>query len=164
MLLGEILRPGLVKIGMEAQDKFEAIEELVDVLVDAHEIPLSLRDAVVEAVNDRERSMSTGMEHGVALPHGSLSGLDAIVGAIGISKKGIPFESLDGEPARILILLVLPRDNFQGHVRTLAGIAHLLGNANLRDALVRAPSEQAALDIIEREEDGEVFYDLRSGK
>jgi mannitol/fructose-specific phosphotransferase system IIA component (Ntr-type) len=161
MLLGEILRPGVVKTRLEARDKLEAIEELVDVLVEAHEIPLSLRDHVVEAVVERERSMSTGMEHGVALPHGSISELDDIVGALGIAGDGIPFESIDGRPAQLIILLVLPKDKFQAHVRTLAGIAHLLQNASLRDSLLRAPEARAVIDLIEQEEDRDTFFDLR---
>ncbi|MCP4639808.1 MAG: PTS sugar transporter subunit IIA [bacterium] len=163
MLLGEILRPGLVKTRVEAQDKFEAIEELVDVLVDAHEIPLSMRDHIVEAVTDRERSMSTGMEHGIALPHGSSDRIDDIVGAIGIAPNGIPFESIDGQPTNIIILLVLPKDKFQAHVRTLAGIAHLLSNATLRDSLLKAPDADTVVDLVEREEDGDTFFDPRSG-
>lgn len=161
MLLGEILRPGVVKVGLEAEDKYEAIEELVDVLADAHEIPLSLRDHVVEVVTEREHSMSTGMEHGIALPHGASEKLDDIVAAMGIAKPGIPFESLDGKPAQIIILLVLPRANFQGHVRTLAGIAHLLGNAQFRKRLLEAGSAEDVIGLIEGEEDSETFYDPR---
>ncbi|MBN2309801.1 MAG: PTS sugar transporter subunit IIA [Candidatus Hydrogenedentes bacterium] len=163
MLLGEILREGLVKTQLEAQTKTEAIEELVDLLADAHEIPLSLRDHVVGAVMERERSMSTGMEHGVALPHGSSSQIDDIVGALGIAPHGIPFESLDGQPAQLIILLVLPKERFQAHVRTLAGIAHLLGNGEFRKALLAAPDADAVLQLIEREEEGDVFFDLRGG-
>lgn len=163
MLLGEILHAGVVKPRLEATDKYEAIEELVDLLVEAHEIPLGLRDHIVDVVVHRERSMSTGMEHGVALPHGASDRIDDIVGGLGIARGGIPFESLDGEPAKLIILLVLPRRNFQGHVRTLAGIANLLGNQSFRDAMLSAPDTRAILRLIEREEDREVFYDLRGG-
>ena len=162
MLLGEILRSEVVKTRLEATDKLEAIEELVDVLVEAHEIPLSLRDHVVDAVVERERSMSTGMEHGVALPHGSISEIDDIVGALGVARDGIPFESIDGQPAQLIILLVLPKDKFQAHVRTLAGIAHLLQNASLRESLLEAPDAGAVIELVEREEDKDVFFDLRS--
>lgn len=71
MLLSEMLHARVVKTHLEAENKYEAIEELVDLLIEAHEIPLSLRDHVVEVITERERSMSTGMEHGIALPHGS---------------------------------------------------------------------------------------------
>jgi mannitol/fructose-specific phosphotransferase system IIA component (Ntr-type) len=160
MLLGEILHDGVVKIGLEAENKFEAIEELVDVLIESHEIPISKRDHIVECVVQREKSMSTGMEHGVALPHGSSDRVNDIVGVLGIAPKGIAFESLDGLPAKIVILLILPRQKFQAHVRTLAGIAHLMSNPEFRDALVATESVDSVLDLIEHEEDKDVFQEF----
>lgn len=153
MLLGEILHRGSIKVDLEAVSKDEAIEELVDLLVDAHEISLALRDHVVEAVLERERSMSTGMEHGIAIPHGSSDRIDDIIAALGISRKGVPFQSIDGRPARIIVLLLLPKQRFQAHVRTLAGIAHLMGNRTFREALVNAPGVDAVVGLIEQAED-----------
>ena len=163
MLLGEILHKDVIKPRLEARDKMEAIEELIDVLVEAHELPLSLRDHVVSAVVQRENSMSTGMEHGIALPHGASERVDDVIGALGISREGVPFDSLDGQPARLIILLIIPRDNFQGHVRTLAGVANLLGNAECRDALMAARDADAVMELIEKEEDDDVFFDPRTG-
>ena len=120
MLLGELLHEGVLKTGMEARDKHEAIDELADLLVESHEIPLSLRDHVVEAIMNREKTMSTGMENGIALPHGASDKVSDIIAALGIAPDGIPFESLDGQPAKIIVLLILPRQEFQAHVRTLA--------------------------------------------
>ena len=153
MLLGEILHPEVVKVNLEAEGKYEAIDELVDLLVESHEIPVTLRDHVVEVVVEREKSMSTGMEHGIALPHGATERVDDIIGALGISRRGIPFESLDGQPAHIVILLILPKNKFQAHVRTLGGIAHLMSNASLREALKNAASGDEVLKLVEEEED-----------
>ena len=153
MLLGEILYPDVVKTTLEAENKYEAIDELVDLLVENHEIPLALREHIVEVIVEREKSLSTGMEYGIALPHGSTDAVDDIIGALGISRRGLPFESLDGKPAHIVILLVLPKSKFQAHVRTLGGIAHLMSNANLRQALKNAPDSQTVLRLIEEEED-----------
>lgn len=153
MLLGEILHPEVVKTTLEAENKYEAIDELVDLLVESHEIPVTLRDHIVEVVVEREKSLSTGMEHGIALPHGATDAVDDIIGALGISRRGLPFESLDSQPAHIVILLVLPKNKFQAHVRTLGGIAHLMSNANLRQALKNAPDSQTVLRLIEEEED-----------
>jgi mannitol/fructose-specific phosphotransferase system IIA component (Ntr-type) len=93
------------------------------------------------------------MEYGIALPHGSTDAVDDIIGALGISRRGLPFESLDGKPAHIVILLVLPKSKFQAHVRTLGGIAHLMSNASLRQALQNAPDSQTVIELIEREEE-----------
>lgn len=163
MLLGEILHPETIQFRMEAQDKHEAIDELVDLLIEAHEVALSQRDHVIEVVMQRESAMSTGMENGIALPHGSSDRIDHIIGAMGLAPGGIPFDSLDGKPAQLIILLVMPRNNFQGHVRTLAGVAHILGNAGARKALLGAKSAEEVMEVIEREEDRDVFYDLRGG-
>mgnify|MGYP006303243951 CR=1 FL=1 len=162
MLLSEILHSKVVTTDLQAETKYEAIEELVDLLVEAHEIPLSLREHIVEGIFERERSMSTGMEKGIALPHGSSDRIEDIIGALGISQHDIPFESIDGKPARLVILLVLPRQNFQGHVRTLAGIAHVLSNDVLREALIAAPTPEEVIELIEEEEDKEVFDPYRA--
>jgi mannitol/fructose-specific phosphotransferase system IIA component (Ntr-type) len=148
MLLGDILHEGVIKTDLEARDKYEAIEELVDLLVKAEHVPASLRSHIVEVVEERERSLSTGMDHGIALPHGTTDRLDDIVAALGISQHGVPFETLDGQPARLVILLVLPRRNFQGHVRTLAGVAHLLNNHAFREELMSAATVGEVIDLI----------------
>jgi mannitol/fructose-specific phosphotransferase system IIA component (Ntr-type) len=161
MLLGEMLIPEVIKMNLEAREKYEAIAELTDLLVEAHEIPMALRDHVISVVTQREQSMSTGMEHGIALPHGSSERVQDIVAAMAVCPQGLPFDSLDGEPARLVILLILPKQNFPGHVRTLAGIAHLLNNPALREAIIAAKTPDEVLDLIEAEEDREVFDDFR---
>ena len=148
MLLGELLNEAAIKVGMIAQTKFDAIEQLVDALVAAGEVPPDLRDHVVEVVLDREHSMSTGMEHGVALPHGHSDRLTGMVAALGIAPGGIPFDSLDGQPAHIIALLALPKGKQPGYVRTLAGIAHLLRDADFRERLIAAPDARTALELI----------------
>ncbi|HQH54878.1 MAG TPA: PTS sugar transporter subunit IIA [Candidatus Hydrogenedentes bacterium] len=153
MLLGDILHPEVVKTSLEAENKYEAIDELVDLLVESHEIPVALRDHILEVVTEREKSMSTGMEHGIALPHGATDRVDDIIGALGVSRRGVPFESLDGQPAHVIILLVLPKNKFQAHVRTLGGIAHLMSNAGLREALKNAGDSASVLKLVEEEED-----------
>jgi len=157
MLLSEILHASVIKTELMAGNKIEAIEELVDVLVAAHEVPLSLREHVLEAVSNRESQMSTGMEHGIALPHASSDKIEDIIGTMAVLPEGIEWDSLDGMPARIIILMVLPRRNFHGHVRTLAGIAHLMGNAGFRQSLLKARDVDAVLSLIEDAEDKEAF-------
>ena len=152
MLLGEILHSGVVKLNLDAQTKDEAIEELVDLLVEAGDASPDLRQHLLDVVMEREQTMSTGMDHGIALPHASSDKVNQIIGALGSAPEGIPFDTLDGEPARLLILLILPRHNFQGHVRTLAGIAHLLSNPGFRESIITAPDAQSVLDIIEKTE------------
>jgi PTS system nitrogen regulatory IIA component len=145
MLLTELIREDLIKINLEAQDKWEAIEELIDVLISAHELSLSDRNEVVKAVLEREKSLSTGLEHGVAIPHGAVDCLDDLVGVLGTT-SGIPFQSHDDQDARLIILLLIPKGAFQHHVRTLAGIAKLGSIPTVREKICRAST---AIEVME---------------
>lgn len=162
MLLGEILHRGVIKVGLEAEEKYQAIHELIALLVETNDIPLEMRDHVIEIVTARERSMGTGMEEGVALPHGSSDRVRNVFGALGISRTGIPFDSLDGIDANLVLLLVLPRHDFQVHVRTLAGISHLLNEASFRKALLAAKSADEILSLIRTEEHSSIFDRFRA--
>lgn len=158
MKLTEFVRSELIKVGLEAEDKWDAITQLVDLMVDAKEIIAGHRADILEALFDRERSMSTGMERGIAIPHANSSLIDEVVGAIGISKSGVPFDSLDGEPSQLIVLLVIPKDKFQQHVRTLAGIARLFNHDEMTRALRNAADAEAAMKIIKAEESKDLFY------
>jgi mannitol/fructose-specific phosphotransferase system IIA component (Ntr-type) len=149
VFLSELIQEDMIRIGLKARDKWEAIEELVDVLVAAHEIRLNDRPAMIEAVNIRERSFSTGLKYGLALPHGSVDCVKEAIAALGTSEKGIDFESADGAPARLIILLVIPKAAFQQHVRTLAGISRLASQADLREAILAADSAKKIAALLE---------------
>jgi len=146
--LSELIQEEVIKVGLSAQNKWEAIEELVDVLVAAHEIRLADRPEVIEAVGIRERSFSTGLKYGLAVPHGSVECVGEIVAALGTSAAGIPFESADGQPARLVILLVLPKGRFQHHVRTLAGVSRLATRPELREKVLSASTSHELAAVI----------------
>ena len=158
MKLSEFLRPELIKVGLEANDKWDAITQLIDLMVTAKEVAEEHREKIISVVFDRERSMSTGMERGIAIPHANSPVIEEVVGAIGISESGIPFESLDGQPAQIITVLVIPKDKFQQHVRTLAGIARLFNNDQLTHALRSAGTSEEVMEIIITEEGKDLFY------
>ncbi|HVP18067.1 MAG TPA: PTS sugar transporter subunit IIA [Spirochaetia bacterium] len=151
MQLSELLQEDLVKMSLDATTKWEAIEELVDVLISAHELRLTDRAAVVDAIFTREKSVSTGLARGLAVPHGAVDCVHEVVASLGISRTGIPFDSADDKPARLIVLLVIPRESFQRHVRTLAGIARLARNPDLRDRICAAESTAEVMDLIYEE-------------
>ncbi len=148
MNLSEMIQEDVIKVGLEATNKWEAIEELIDVLVDAHELRLTDRTQVTEAVVAREKSMSTGLEHGLAVPHGAVDCVNDIVASLGVSRNGIPFQSADGAPAYLIALLVIPKGSFQRHVRTLAAIARLAGSADLRQKIIAAGTAGEVFRVI----------------
>lgn len=161
MLLGEILHRGVIEVALAGSTKYEIIEELVDVLIQAKDLPVAHREHVIDVVATREQSMGTGMELGIALPHGSSDRIPNLVGALGISRDGVDFDSLDGLPATLILLLVLPRDEFQIHVRTLAGISHLLNEASFREALMGAEDSDTILKLVRNEEKSSIFDRFR---
>ena len=152
MKLGEILRPDMVKLDFTAGDKASAVRALVDFCIERGSIPANKKQKVIDALEAREKIATTGLDNGVALPHATVDVLEEPAVAVALSRAGVPFESTDGNPARILILLVIPRRGIQKHVRTLAAIARLVESAAMRDALCGATSAEQVLEIIRREE------------
>jgi mannitol/fructose-specific phosphotransferase system IIA component (Ntr-type) len=148
--LTEILREDIIKVNLDATNKWEAIQELVDLLISAHELRLTDRNEIIEGVFTRERSLSTGLEHGIAVPHAVENCVEDIIAALGTSQAGIPFESHDGKPAKLIILLLIPQGAFQRHVRTLAGIARLGTNPELRNQLFDAKTPAEIMDVLVR--------------
>lgn len=154
MKLSQLLAPELVVHPLAAGDKWDAIQQLLRAAVDAGSVRADAFDAVHNALVQRERSMSTGMDHGVAIPHAAVDEVDEVVTVLGIAPDGIPFGSLDGLPARILVCLVIPRAKKLLHIKTLAEIARLLSKAEVREALVASADAAAALELVREKEQG----------
>jgi mannitol/fructose-specific phosphotransferase system IIA component (Ntr-type) len=152
MKIGDLLKEGQIATGFSARDKWEAITKLVDLLISQGRLKAEHRETVYAALAAREKVASTGMEHGVAIPHASVDGVDDAQAALAIAPEGVPFQSADGRPARLVILLIIPRKAVQKHIRTLAGIARLLQYEEMRDALTNSRSAREALQIIREEE------------
>ena len=152
MKLCEILGEDEIKINLEAEDKMEAIEELIDLLISVHEISLRDRDIILDVVFQRERSISTGVGDGVAIPHGAVNCINDIVGAFGISEKGIDFDSFDGAPVFIVLLLLVPKVSLNKHIKTLAQVARILGQSAIRNSIRSAESSEKVLSILEQAE------------
>ena len=89
--------PKPIVIDLHAQNRREAVDELIDQLVAHHKIKAEHRDAIAESVRKRETSMSTGIGMGIALPHASTDLVGEVVGAIGRPRKGVQFDALDGK-------------------------------------------------------------------
>jgi mannitol/fructose-specific phosphotransferase system IIA component (Ntr-type) len=148
MDLGDILGPEQIIPGMNATNRWEAIEELINNLVTTGKIKRENLDAISSVVKKRESSMSTGIGFGIGIPHASTDLIYEVVGALGRSKKGINFDALDNQPVNLVMLFLVPQGQFQKHLHTLANIAKLLHRAEFRQALEQAPDAAAMLKII----------------
>jgi len=146
MRLSDLFPVENVIVGFAPADKWEAIRQLVGHLVERGRIPKADAPSIVEAVLARERSMSTGMEHGIAIPHAAVDGIETVVACMGIlpGGSGLAFDSIDGKPARVVVLLIIPRSQKLLHIRTLADIARVLGRDAVRESLVNASDAQGA--------------------
>ena len=118
--------PNAIVVDLQAENRWDAIDELLDHLVDHQRIKSENRSAIRDAVRKRESSMSTGIGFGIAIPHASTNLVSEVVGVVGRSRSGVRFDSLDNKPARLVLLFLAPQDRFQAHLHTLANIAKLL--------------------------------------
>jgi mannitol/fructose-specific phosphotransferase system IIA component (Ntr-type) len=148
MDLGDILGPEQILPNMNAANRWEAIDELINNLVATGKIKRENLDAISSVVKKRESSMSTGIGFGIGIPHASTDLIYEVVGALGRSKKGINFDALDNQPVNLVMLFLVPQGQFQKHLHTLANIAKLLHRAEFRQALEQAPDGAAMLQII----------------
>ena len=150
MILTQILQPTCVKIPLEGKDKDAIITELIDVL-DQNKL-IQNRQTVIDAVFTRERTRSTGIGSGIAIPHGKCTAVKELVMALGVTESPIDFESVDGKPVSIVILLVSPQDQTGPHIQALARISRLMLDVDFKAALERASSAEVAYKLLgERE-------------
>ncbi|MFA5858830.1 MAG: PTS sugar transporter subunit IIA [Elusimicrobiota bacterium] len=150
MKILDFLCSDAIAINLESETKKDAIKELVDYLVKAKKI--KNEEKAIQALLEREKLGTTGIGQGVAIPHCKSDNVSDIVAAFGISKKGVEFDSLDGEPVYIISLLIAPTEAAGAHLKALAKISRLLKDKFFRQALRDAESVDAVIKII-REED-----------
>ena len=149
MTLGHLLSVDQIIPEMQATERWSAIVELVDLLVRLGKVKLADREVVLAALRAREETMSTGIGFGIAIPHASSDRVGEVVAAFGRSKEGIEFDSLDNLPVKFIVLFIVPKDQFQTHLRTLAAIAKFLNDRSVRERLALAPSAGEILSIFE---------------
>lgn len=150
MKLLEILDERVIKVPLESEDKEEAIEELVDVLVRAGKI--TDRNAALNAIHQRETKQTTAIGNGVAVPHGKDKSVSGLTCAVGISPKGIEFDSIDGKPVHAAFLLLAQANNPGPHLAALAEIARILEFPTVRNTLFAARTSAEVLQIIRKME------------
>jgi PTS system nitrogen regulatory IIA component len=150
MTLLDILSPNSTIVGLSADSKEGIIRELVESLEEGESI--SDRDKVLQAVLERENMMSTGIGDGIAIPHGKSDAVVKLTAALGTHKRGVDFETLDGEPAFVFFLLVSPANISGPHIKALARISRLLKNDDFKKSLIEATTADEIVAAIEKEE------------
>ncbi|MSU62168.1 MAG: PTS sugar transporter subunit IIA [Pedosphaera sp.] len=148
MNLGDIVQKEQIIPDLQASDRWEAIDEVIDHLIATGKIKPEHRDPIAAVVKKRETSMSTGIGFGIGIPHASTDLIYEVVGALGRSKRGVNFDSLDNQPVNLVMLFLVPQGQFQKHLHTLANIAKLLHKKEFRQALEQAQDAAAMHRII----------------
>jgi PTS system nitrogen regulatory IIA component len=146
MNLKTVLTAETINLHLKGSTKEEIINELLDILAAAKKI--QDRDAAYAAVMDREQKMSTGMKHGIAIPHGKSATIHDLVACIGISDQPVDFDSLDHEPCRIFIMTLSPVEKTGPHLQFLAEISLLFKSSEKRQEILNAASSADILKIL----------------
>lgn len=134
---------------LQATDRWDAINELIQQLVESAQIQEADRDAIADAIRKRENSRSTGIGSGIAIPHARTSLVKDVAWVFGRSRAGIAFESFDSQPVRFVFLFLVPECQFERHIQTLARIAKVFkGDQVLRD-LSTAPDSEAIVKVLQ---------------
>jgi fructose-specific phosphotransferase system IIA component len=150
LLLTDLLSIERIRIPLESQTKEDVLHELVDVCADAHGI--ENRDDVLRAVREREAVLSTGIGHGVAIPHGKSMAVSGLRMVAGRTAQPIDFDALDGEPVSLFFLLVGPESAAGPHIKALSRISRLVRRDDVRERLISAESPEAFLRALQEAE------------
>jgi mannitol/fructose-specific phosphotransferase system IIA component (Ntr-type) len=149
MRLADVLDIRGVRTGLQAPDKDSMLRTLADLFVSADD--LLDRDHVYSVIAERERVASTGVGSGVAIPHGRMD-IEGIRAVMAICPDGVPFDAVDGQPARIFLAVLAPEDHPAAQLKVLARISRVLKDEGVRRRLLDAPNGDAALAIVAEEE------------
>ena len=144
--LKELLGKDNILMNLETTTKEGIITEMIDHLAASGRI--KNRKAALKAIMEREKKMSTGMQNGIAIPHGKTNSVPDLVTALGIKPEGMNFESLDGLPSRIFIMTLSPVNRTGPHVQFLSEISRILENPDIRSRIIQAPDAETILELL----------------
>ena len=146
MKLSEILTPGCIRLESDATSKKRVLESASELLAGTDDglLPRAVFDCLIA----REKLGSTGLGHGVAIPHGRLAGLDKTIGAFLRVAKGVDFDAPDNEPVDLIFALLVPEESTEEHLQVLADIAEFFDSEDSRNALRDEDSPHKARDLL----------------
>lgn len=160
----EFLQEEFILPNLEAQDKWEAIRKLTDFFILTHNVEPDRRARLYRSVVEREKTMSTAVGVGAAIPHGIVDSGPGIQGVMGICREGIDFEAPDGIPVRLIVLIVTPKDHEKQHLEVLASLSAMISNDPVRERIIASIDANDAWEIIESEEVRDFNYFIEAGE
>lgn len=149
MKLSEFLVKSAISLDLDAVSKDEALRETVRNLESAGCLPSAEVENVIKSLVERERLGSTGIGRGLAVPHARHAAVTKLTGTISVSRKGVNFDSLDGEPVYIMVLLISPPNDPGRHLRALELIIRRLKDEVFSNTLRQLKSADDLWEFIE---------------
>lgn len=146
MNLKKLLSEDTIIFNLKGITKEAIIEEMIDLLMVRGRI--KDRDAALRAVLEREQKMSTGMQHGIAIPHGKTDSVDKLVTAMALKKEGVDFGSMDGKPSTIFIMTISSVSRTGPHIQFLSEISQILNDPEKRERILQAQSTSEVMDVL----------------
>lgn len=156
MKVMEFLPKKAISSDLKGTNKQEIISELLDLLISAGEVEKRYKNKLMEVLMAREALGSTAIGQGIGIPHGKSENVSKLIAAFGLSRSGVDFDSLDGEPVYLFFLLLAPQDSAGPHLKALARISRLLKDKYFRDRLKTSRDEANILKIISQEDERKV--------
>ncbi|KLI38691.1 PTS fructose transporter subunit IIABC [Brachyspira hyodysenteriae] len=145
-MLKDVITLDCINIDLKGKTKMEIIDEMVDILYNNGK--LNDREKYKQEILKRESQSSTGIEEGIAIPHGKTNAVKIPTVAIGISKQGVDYESLDGKPSHLFFMIAAPENSNDSHIELLSKITTMLLEDDIREALLNVKSKEEVLDIL----------------
>jgi fructose-specific phosphotransferase system IIA component len=137
MILTENLHENGIIVHSSAKSRWEVIKELVSFAAGNGIIPAEFEEEIQQALIAREKTMTTGIGKGVAIPHCKLTSIKEIILLMATSQKGINFDSIDNLPAKIIVMLLVPANKADKHVKVLSSIARILSDEDFKQQLTQ---------------------------
>ncbi|MBO6575583.1 MAG: PTS sugar transporter subunit IIA [Rhodothermales bacterium] len=150
MHITNLLSPKTIRVGLQAGSKEDVISRVVDLIAGDGRVT-DIED-VRSVVLDRESTMSTGVGKGLGLPHGKTASMRNSIAALAITREPVDFDAFDGQPVRIVFLLVGPPEAQAVHIRTLSRISRLMSRDDVREAVLAARTAKAVYAVIAKAE------------
>ena len=141
-----VLNTDMIALHLSGVTKDEIIDELIDISMKSGKV--KDREAAKASVLERETRMSTGMKHGIAIPHGKTSAVSELVACVGVSDKEVDFEALDHKGCKIFIMTLSPPEKTGPHLQFLAEVSMLFRSEEKRQAILASSTAQEVLDIL----------------
>ena len=148
MELSDNLKKINILLKTKSLNRWDLIGEMVDCAAKNKEIDTYESDEIKKSLIEREKSMSTGIGNGVAIPHCTTQKVQDIIFIMAIVPRGMDFDAIDNLPVKIVILLLVPKNKLTQHIKTLANIAKLMSNDNLRSTLLTLKTPESIIKTI----------------